>query len=114
MYLDLYDLMHDGTLFSLLCVYSSNSPLLYLFFLKFYYPLPPSFEDDPAIPLACRHVRPRARNQVKLDLLKPGQHVMVNYNTDDYAQRGYWYDAIVTSVRGTRTIKDLVCTIFIG
>ena len=39
---------------------------------------------------------------------------MVNYNYDEPADRGYWYDAVVTEKRNTRTIKELICTVNIG
>lgn len=39
---------------------------------------------------------------------------MINHNIDDPKQRGYWYDAVVTSKKDSRTVKELICTVYFG
>ena len=74
-----------------------------------------SYEDDEGVvPLTVENIRPRARQKVKLEDVKVGDKVMINYNYDEPLSRGYWYDAVVTAKRCTRTIKQLTCTVFIG
>ncbi|XP_068091370.1 E3 ubiquitin-protein ligase UHRF1-like [Hyperolius riggenbachi] len=54
------------------------------------------YEDYPeegVVQLMEKDVRPRARTTLKWDQLVVGQVVMVNYNPDLPAERGYWYDA---------------------
>ncbi len=73
-----------------------------------------SYEDDDAVSLPCSNIRPRARHPKKFKDVEIGEAVMVNYNYEEPTDRGYWYDAVVTEKRNTRTIKELYCTIFIG
>ncbi|KAJ8306437.1 hypothetical protein KUTeg_016982 [Tegillarca granosa] len=72
------------------------------------------YDDDDPEKLKCKDIRPRARKNLKLSDIKEGQKVMANYNVDDPDQRGFWYDCVITSKRDTRTIKELVATVFIG
>ena len=72
------------------------------------------FEDDAPVKLLVKNVRPRARNKIKLEKINVGDRVMVNYNYDEPTARGYWYDAIVTDKRCTRTIKEIEATVFFG
>lgn len=43
-----------------------------------------------------------------------GARVFVNYNYDEPSSRGYWYDAVVTKKKVTRTVKELFATVYIG
>lgn len=70
--------------------------------------------DEETATLAFANIRPRSRNKIPLSKVRIGDKVMVNYNYDDPTARGYWYDAIVTHKRDTRTIKELTATVFIG
>jgi len=72
-----------------------------------------SDESDPVLVLA-KHIRPRARRKILFEAVKVGSHVMLNHNYDDPTARGYWFDAVVTAKRNTRTIKELVATVYIG
>ena len=72
------------------------------------------YEDTDLEKLKSSQLRPRARDTIKLAAIKEGDHVMVNYNVDDADQRGFWYDAIVTGKRDTRSIKEVTATVFIG
>ncbi|XP_067677716.1 E3 ubiquitin-protein ligase UHRF1-like [Haliotis asinina] len=71
------------------------------------------YEED-VVEVSSNNIRPRARQKVKLSDVKCGDHVLVNYNYDDHAERGFWYDCIVSGKRDTRTIKELMGTVFIG
>ncbi|XP_064476386.1 E3 ubiquitin-protein ligase UHRF1-like isoform X2 [Ornithodoros turicata] len=72
------------------------------------------YEDDETAAFNLHCIRPRARTIVPFDKIKEGDTVMVNYNTDDPNELGFWYDCKVTSKRDTRTIKELRGTIFLG
>ena len=72
------------------------------------------YEDESAVPLPVCNLRPRACVKLPLDRLKMSDLVMVNYNYDEPDTRGYWYDAKVISTRSTRTIKELICTVYVG
>jgi E3 ubiquitin-protein ligase UHRF1 len=71
-------------------------------------------DDSDPIDVSASHIRPRARHRIALENVEIGSRVFVNYNYDEPAARGYWYDAIVTKKRVTRTIKELYATVFIG
>ena len=71
------------------------------------------YEDEFATLLPVGNIRPRACAKLPLEHLKSGDMVMVNYNYDEPDTRGYWYDAKVISTRSTRTIKELICTVYI-
>lgn len=72
-----------------------------------------SSDDEPMeLKLAC--IRPRARTKLNIDDLKPGQRVMVNYNTDDIKERGYWYDLEISDIKSGRKVKHLIGTLYMG
>ena len=73
-----------------------------------------SYEDDEVVQIPVRHIRPRARHKIPFNTIENGANVMVNYNYDEPTERGYWYDAIITDKRDTRTIKELDATVYIG
>jgi len=72
------------------------------------------YEDEDAVELPVRHIRPRARHKLSLNDIAINDRIMVNYNYDEPDTRGYWYDAIVTGKRNTRTIKEVTATVYIG
>ncbi|KAK3584575.1 hypothetical protein CHS0354_024623 [Potamilus streckersoni] len=72
------------------------------------------YDEDEPVKLKCKDIRPRARNIIPFKDLKEGQKVMVNYNIDDSDQRGFWYDGIITKKKDTRTVKELLATIYFG
>lgn len=80
---------------------------------NFYYFVKYEGENETAT-LPSVSIRPRARVKIPFHDIKLGDKVMVNYNYDDPPARGYWYDAIVTKKRDTRTIKELSASVFIG
>lgn len=72
------------------------------------------YEDEGDAQLRSNNLRPRARNIIKFSDVKTGDKVMINHNMDDPAQRGYWYDSIVTGKKESRTAKELNCTVYFG
>jgi len=72
------------------------------------------YDDSDAADVCASHIRPRARHRVSLEDVEIGSRVFINYNYDDPSSRGYWYDAIVTKKKNTRTMKELIVTVFIG
>ncbi|KAF8774763.1 E3 ubiquitin-protein ligase UHRF1 like protein [Argiope bruennichi] len=70
------------------------------------------FEDP--VDLSLHNIRPRARKLMKLEDLKKGDKVMVNYNIEEPKERGFWYDCCITDVKINRTTKSMTATIFIG
>ena len=73
-----------------------------------------SYEDEGDAQLRSCDLRPRARHLIPFSDVKAGTKVMINHNLDDPKQRGYWYDAVVTGKKETRTAKELYCTVHFG
>ncbi|XP_067943687.1 E3 ubiquitin-protein ligase UHRF1-like [Watersipora subatra] len=71
-------------------------------------------EDEIEAQLRSYDIRPRARHLIKLADVEVGDKVMVNHNLDEPKQRGYWYDAVVTGKKVTRSVKELYSTLYFG
>jgi hypothetical protein len=54
------------------------------------------------------------KTRVELVDLETSQMVLVNYNFESPLERGYWYDAVVSSIKITSTAKSLLCSITVG
>ena len=74
----------------------------------------PRYEDDDPVQVQVKDVRPRSRVKLAMDAINVGEFVMLNYNYDEPDARGYWYDALITDKKSTRTIKDVTATVFVG
>lgn len=62
-----------------------------------------------------KNLRPRARTILKWNELKVGDVVMVNYNVEAPEERGFWFDAEITSLREiSRTNKEVHAKILLG
>lgn len=48
-------------------------------------------EEDSNLYCKLTEIRPRARNMIEIKDLKIGQKVMVNHNTEQQHEKGYWY-----------------------
>jgi len=72
------------------------------------------YEEDGDMEIRSQDIRPRARTVIPLSQVKNGDTVMVNFNMDDPKHRGYWYDALVTGKKETRTSKELYATVYFG
>lgn len=66
------------------------------------------------VQMNSRDVRARARTIIKWEDLAVGQLVMLNYNTDQPKERGFWYDAEVCRKRETRTARELYANVMLG
>lgn len=49
-------------------------------------------DNEPEHFCKLEDIRPRARVEIDIKELKPGQKVMINHNTEDITEKGYWYD----------------------
>ncbi|XP_013184973.1 E3 ubiquitin-protein ligase UHRF1 [Amyelois transitella] len=61
-----------------------------------------------------KDIRPRARTIIDIKDLKVGQKVMLNHNTEDISEKGYWYDFKIDEIKKQRTNYELVGTIYLG
>ncbi|XP_055036295.1 E3 ubiquitin-protein ligase UHRF2 [Misgurnus anguillicaudatus] len=76
------------------------------------------YEDYPengVVAMTLNDVRPRARTLLRFDQLHVGDVVMVNYNLELPEERGFWYDAEITSLNDiSRTNKEIHMKILLG
>ncbi|KAK9954870.1 hypothetical protein ABG768_014787 [Culter alburnus] len=76
------------------------------------------YEDYPengVVAMSPNDVRPRARTLLRFDQLQVGDVVMVNYNLELPEERGFWYDAEITSLNAvSRTNKEIHVKILLG
>ncbi|XP_073950182.1 E3 ubiquitin-protein ligase UHRF1-like isoform X2 [Choristoneura fumiferana] len=61
-----------------------------------------------------KEIRPRARTVLEIKDLKIGQKVMLNHNTEDPLEKGYWYDFKIEEIKKLRTSHELLGTIYLG
>lgn len=67
------------------------------------------------VPMSPGDVRPRARTLLRFDQLQVGDVVMVNYNLELPEERGFWYDAEISSLNAvSRTNKEIQVKILLG
>jgi hypothetical protein len=64
--------------------------------------------------LAAPGLRSLKKRRVQLEDLDNGQAVLVNYNFEEASERGFWYDAVVSGIKITSSVKSLACTISVG
>ncbi|KAK3554882.1 hypothetical protein QTP86_000916 [Hemibagrus guttatus] len=76
------------------------------------------YEDYPengVVEMNAEDVRPRARTLLRFEQLEVGQVVMVNYNLELPEERGFWYDAEITTLNHiSRTKKEVRVKILLG
>ncbi|ESO96469.1 hypothetical protein LOTGIDRAFT_206317 [Lottia gigantea] len=63
--------------------------------------------------LKMNNIRPRCKNLIKFNDLKVGQKVVANYNCEDPAERGFWYDCVITDKKENKS-KGILATVFAG
>lgn len=73
-----------------------------------------SYPENGVVQLLGKNIRPRARTVYQWHQLEEGMVVMVNFNTDEPKERGYWYDAQIQRKRETRTQKEVFGKILLG
>ncbi|XP_049885091.1 E3 ubiquitin-protein ligase UHRF1-like [Pectinophora gossypiella] len=71
-------------------------------------------EEDSNIYCKMNEIRPRARHTVDVKDLKVGQKVMINHNTEQPLEKGYWYDFTVQEIKKLRTSYELIGTLYLG
>ncbi|NWT84500.1 UHRF2 ligase, partial [Lanius ludovicianus] len=73
------------------------------------------YPENGIIEMDTVNLRPRARTILKWSELKVGDVVMVNYNAEAPEERGFWFDAEITSLREiSRTNKEVHAKILLG
>ncbi|XP_051536879.1 E3 ubiquitin-protein ligase UHRF2-like [Myxocyprinus asiaticus] len=76
------------------------------------------YEDYPengVVEMSPCDVRPRSRTLLRFDQLTVGDVVMVNYNLELPEERGFWYDAEITSLNTvSRTNREVHVKILLG
>lgn len=48
-------------------------------------------EEDSDLFCKFKEIRPRAKRHIDIKDLKQGQTYMINHNTDEPLEKGYWY-----------------------
>lgn len=71
-------------------------------------------KDDSEFYCNLQEIRPRARTVIDINDLKIGEKVMLNYNTDEPLERGYWYDFKVSEIKKIRGTHELTGTLYLG
>lgn len=73
------------------------------------------YPENGIVEMDTSNLRPRARTILKWSELKVGDVVMVNYNVETPEERGFWFDAEITSLREiSRTNKEVHAKILLG
>uniref|UniRef100_A0A8C9U7B6 E3 ubiquitin-protein ligase UHRF n=1 Tax=Scleropages formosus TaxID=113540 RepID=A0A8C9U7B6_SCLFO len=74
------------------------------------------YPENGVVEMCSEDVRPRARTVLKWEQLEVGQVIMVNYNIEMPEERGFWYDAEITSLKelSRTTGPDLLLSDVIG
>ncbi|XP_026559511.1 E3 ubiquitin-protein ligase UHRF2 [Pseudonaja textilis] len=73
------------------------------------------YPESGIVEMNARNLRPRARTILKWKELHVGDTVMVNYNVESPEERGFWFDAEITSLREiSRTNKEAYAKIMLG
>ncbi|XP_054842493.1 E3 ubiquitin-protein ligase UHRF2 isoform X2 [Eublepharis macularius] len=73
------------------------------------------YPESGIVDMTVRNLRPRARTILKWNELHVGDMVMVNYNVESPEERGFWFDAEITSLREiSRTNKEIYAKIMLG
>nr|XP_013813159.1 PREDICTED: E3 ubiquitin-protein ligase UHRF2-like [Apteryx mantelli mantelli] len=73
------------------------------------------YPENGIVEMDINNLRPRARTILKWSELKVGDVVMVNYNVETPEERGFWFDAEITSLREiSRTNKEVHAKILLG
>ncbi|NWY08061.1 UHRF2 ligase, partial [Nothoprocta ornata] len=73
------------------------------------------YPENGIVEMDINNLRPRARTILKWTELKVGDVVMVNYNVEAPEERGFWFDAEITSLREiSRTNREVHAKILLG
>uniref|UniRef100_A0A8C2IFH7 E3 ubiquitin-protein ligase UHRF n=1 Tax=Cyprinus carpio TaxID=7962 RepID=A0A8C2IFH7_CYPCA len=73
------------------------------------------YPENGVVEMSADNVRPRARTLLRFDQLQVGDQVMVNYNLENPEERGFWYDAEISTLNAvSRTNKEIRVKILLG
>ncbi|KAM9642643.1 E3 ubiquitin-protein ligase UHRF2 isoform 1-T1 [Trichechus inunguis] len=73
------------------------------------------YPESGTLEMNVKDLRPRARTTLKWNELNVGDVVMVNYNVESPGERGFWFDAEITTLKTiSRTKRELRAKIFLG
>uniref|UniRef100_A0A8C2IDZ2 E3 ubiquitin-protein ligase UHRF n=1 Tax=Cyprinus carpio TaxID=7962 RepID=A0A8C2IDZ2_CYPCA len=76
---------------------------------------PCNYPENGVVEMSADNVRPRARTLLRFDQLQVGDQVMVNYNLENPEERGFWYDAEISTLNAvSRTNKEIRVKILLG
>uniref|UniRef100_A0A9J7Z9J2 E3 ubiquitin-protein ligase UHRF n=1 Tax=Cyprinus carpio carpio TaxID=630221 RepID=A0A9J7Z9J2_CYPCA len=74
-----------------------------------------AYPENGVVEMSADNVRPRARTLLRFDQLQVGDQVMVNYNLENPEERGFWYDAEISTLNAvSRTNKEIRVKILLG
>ncbi|KAJ2954656.1 hypothetical protein O0L34_g2952 [Tuta absoluta] len=71
-------------------------------------------DEDSDLYCKLKDIRPRARHTIDIHDLKVDQKVMINHNTEQPLEKGYWYDFTVCEIKKLRTSYELIGTLYLG
>ncbi|KAM4810449.1 E3 ubiquitin-protein ligase UHRF2 [Rhinophrynus dorsalis] len=73
------------------------------------------YPENGIIEMDSSNLRPRARTILKWSDLRVGETVMVNYNVETPEERGFWFDAEITTLKEiSRTNKEVYAKILLS
>ncbi|XP_044925792.1 E3 ubiquitin-protein ligase UHRF2 isoform X3 [Mustela putorius furo] len=73
------------------------------------------YPESGTVEINVKDLRPRARTNLKWNELNVGDVVMVNYSVENPGNRGFWFDAEITTLKTiSRTKKELRVNIILG
>uniref|UniRef100_A0A452REF3 E3 ubiquitin-protein ligase UHRF n=1 Tax=Ursus americanus TaxID=9643 RepID=A0A452REF3_URSAM len=73
------------------------------------------YPESGTVEINVKDLRPRARTNLKWNELNVGDVVMVNYSVENPSNRGFWFDAEITTLKTiSRTKKELRVNIILG
>ncbi|XP_023418295.1 E3 ubiquitin-protein ligase UHRF1 isoform X2 [Cavia porcellus] len=72
------------------------------------------YPENGVVTMKPQDVRARARTILPWQELEVGQVVMLNYNSDQPRERGFWYDAEICRKRETRAGRELYANVRLG
>lgn len=73
-----------------------------------------SCPNEEPVTVARADIRPRSSEIIPLQELKPGDTVLMNYNTEYPNQRGYWFDVQIEKVKITRKGGEVIGEVHVG
>lgn len=73
-----------------------------------------SCPNEEPVTVARSEIRPRSSEILTLQEIKPGDTVLMNYNTEHPRERGYWFDVLIQKVKTTRKGGEVIGEVHVG